>query len=93
MEEIMFTRILSGGALAAIAGIVMLGSATSASAFPVSSPALDQPAVGAQIDKVWYDRWGYWHGPHWGPGWGGGGPGPYWGRRCWWRWGHRVCRW
>jgi hypothetical protein len=69
-------------------------TATSASAFTTSAPSLSTPVAGADIDKVWWDRWGRWHpnGGGWGPGWG---PGPGWGyRRCWInRWGYRRCNW
>jgi hypothetical protein len=89
----MLTRNLTGGFAALLAGAAMLAiSATSASAFTTSSPSLSVPVAGANIDKVWWDRWGRWHpnGPGWGPrpGWG---PGPGW-RRCWInRWGNRQC--
>ncbi len=42
----MFTRILTGGAVAALAGAAMLAiSASSASAFTLSSPSLEQIRV------------------------------------------------
>ncbi len=82
----MFTRILKGGAVAALAGAAMLAiSASSASAFTLSSPSLEQPVAASNIDHVWCNGWrcggwrrGYW-GPHryWGPG-----PGYGW-RHCW----------
>ncbi|MGD1037870.1 MAG: hypothetical protein ABR878_11880 [Roseiarcus sp.] len=73
--------------MAALAGVAMLAiSASSASAFTLSSPSLEQPMASSHIDRVWWDRWGHWHPdhPHWGggPGWG---PGPGWG------WHHRHC--
>ena len=77
----MFTRVLTGGALAALAGAAMLTmTATSASAFSLSSPSLEQPMAASHIDRVWWDRWGRWHpnGPGWGPG-----PGWGWRRHCW----------
>ena len=98
----MVNRILVGGFAAAVAGAAMLAiSSAPASAFTLSSPSLQAPVAGANIDKVWWDRWGRWHPnhPYWGPGpgpgWGPGpGPGP-WGwhhRHCGWnRWGHWVC--
>jgi hypothetical protein len=53
----------------------MLGlSTTSASAFTLSSPALDQPAATTQVEKVWWHH--YWG---WGPGWGWGFRPWYWG--------------
>ena len=95
----MLTRNLAGGVAALLAGAAMLAiTATSASAFTASAPSLAAPVAGANIDKVWWDRWGRWHpnGPRWG--WGGGpgwGPGPGWGyRHCWiGPWGHRHCNW
>jgi hypothetical protein len=87
-EDFMSTRVLTGGVLAALAGAAMLAiSASSASAFTLSSPSLEQPMASSQIDRVWwrhYGGWG-WH-PHY---WGWGGPVivpvvPYYGyRRCW----------
>ncbi len=70
----MFTRVWVGGTAAALAGAAMLAiSATSASAFTLSSPSLEQPMASSHIDHVWWDRWGRWHPnrPYWG------------GRRCW----------
>lgn len=84
----MFTRVLTGGAVAALAGVAMLAiSASSASAFTLSSPSLEQPMASSSIDHVWWDRWGRWH-PNWGPGWG-------WHHRHCWRgpWGHLHCHW
>lgn len=79
----MFARVLMGGAAAALAGVAVLAiSASSATAFTLSSPSLEQPMASSQIDRVWWDRWGRWHPdrPHRGPGWGPGpGPGPGWG--------------
>ena len=96
----MSTRVLTGGALAALAGAAMLAiSASSASALTLSSPSLEQPMASSNIDHVWCHHCGW----GWGGGWGwhrhywGGGPwvGPGWGyRHCWWnRWGARVCNW
>lgn len=85
----MSTRILTGGVLAAVAFAAMLGmTATSASAFTLSSPSLERPVVGSDIDHVWWDRWGRWHPNYWGrPGWG-------YGRRCWrGYYGYWHCRW
>ncbi len=92
----MLLRIFPGGALAAIAGAGMLFlTAAPSAAFTLSSssPTLVQPAVSGQIEKVWWDRWGYWH-PNRPWGWRrwGWGPRPYYGyygygygpvRRCW----------
>jgi hypothetical protein len=78
-EDFMFTRILTGGAVAALAGAAMLTiSATSASALTLSSPSLEQPMAASHIDQVWWDRWGRWHPNGWGPG-----PGWGWHRHCW----------
>lgn len=104
----MFTRILKGGVAAAVAGAAMLAiSASSASAFSLSSPSLEQPMAASNIDNVWCcHHWGWgggwgWHPHYWGGGWGwhphywGGGPwvGPGW-RHCWWNpYGVRVCNW
>jgi hypothetical protein len=101
----MISRFVTRGALAAIAGAAMLAAlSTPAPAFTLSSPSLDQPVASAEIEHVWWDRWGGWH-PN---GWGWRGPGwgwrpwyrPYWARpvyhpwrRCWWTWRGRVCRW
>ena len=58
----MFSRILTNGALAAVAGVAMLATAsTSASAFTLESPALDRPVASADVQHVWYDAWGRWH--------------------------------
>jgi hypothetical protein len=86
VEEDMSSRILSGGVAAALAGVAMLAlTATPSSAFTLSSPSLEKPVASAEIDHVWWDRWGRWHpnryyyAPHW---------------HCWWNgWGRRVCRW
>jgi len=60
-EEIMFKRVLTGGALAALAGAAMLAiSASSASAFTLSSPSLEQPMAASNIDHVWW-RWHHRH--------------------------------
>jgi hypothetical protein len=92
----MFARVLTGGAATALACASMLAiSASSASAFTLSAPSLEQPVVASQIDRVWWDNWGRWHPdhPHWGPHWG---PGPGWGPPPGpppgpWGWGHRHC--
>jgi hypothetical protein len=78
----MVLRILSRGAIAALIGAAML-AATSApsSAFTLSSPSLEQPVTGADVQSVWWHGgwhrgWhGGWHrgwGWHRGYGWGGG---------------------
>ena len=91
----MVNRILVGGFVAAVAGAAMVAiSSVPASAFTLASPSLEAPVAGANVDKVWWDRWGNWHP---GPRWGYGGPGPGWGyahhRNCWrGPYGHLHCR-
>ena len=83
----MVNRILVGGFAAALAGAAMLAiSSAPASAFTLASPSLEAPVAHANVDRVWWDRWGRWHpGPRWG--WG------YHHRHCWrGRYGHRHCR-
>jgi hypothetical protein len=47
---------------AAVAGAAMMTlSMAPASAFTLAGPTLTQPLASAQIDKVWYDRYGRWH--------------------------------
>ena len=79
-------RILSRGALAAVAGATMLALSSAPSpAFTLSSPSLEQPVVGADVYSVYWRHWGGWHGGwhhglgwhrgwgwHRGYGWGGG---------------------
>ena len=89
----MVNRILVGGFAAALAGAAMLAiSSAPASAFTLASPSLEAPVASANVDRVWWDRWGRWHP---GPRWGYGGPGP-WGyhhRHCWrGPYGHPHCR-
>ena len=55
-------RILSSGALPALAGAAMLAvSADPSPAFTLYSPSLEGPVAAADIQQVWYDRWGRWH--------------------------------
>jgi hypothetical protein len=72
----MFKRVLTGGAVAVLAGVAMLAmSASSASAFTLSSPSLEQPMASSHIDQVyWRHGWGWHRG--WHRGWG-------WHRHCW----------
>jgi hypothetical protein len=54
-------RILSSGALSALAGAAMLAvSASPSPGFTLSSPSLERPFA-ADIQQVWWDRWGRWH--------------------------------
>jgi hypothetical protein len=63
-------RILTLTAIGIVGGAAMLAlSMGPASAFTLAGPSLQQPVASAQIDKVWWRRWGYRRG--WGPGWGG----------------------
>jgi hypothetical protein len=69
----MFKRVLTGGAVAALAGVAMLAiSASSASAFTLSWPSLEQPMASSHIDHVWWHhrhcwrgRWGHLHCNWW----------------------------
>ena len=83
------SRKLAICSLATLAGAAMLALTMGpASAFTLASPSLEQPVASAQIEKVWWRRWG-WRGG-WGPGYGYG----YGWRHCWInRWGYRVCNW
>ena len=55
-------RILSSGALSALAGAAMLAvSAHPSPAFTLYSPSLEGPVAAADIQQVWWDRWGHWH--------------------------------
>ena len=53
----MVLRILSRGAIAAVAGATMLAaSSVPSSAFTLASPSLEQPVASADVQSVW------WHG-------------------------------
>jgi hypothetical protein len=90
----MVLRMLSRGAIAAIAGAAMLAASTAPSpAFTLSAPSLEQPVVGADVESVYWH--GGWHGGwHRGWGWHGG-----WHRWGWhggwhrWGWGPRYYAW
>jgi hypothetical protein len=96
----MVSRLVPSGLLAAAAGAALMIAASSApsSAFTLSSPSLNQPVASADLEPVWWDRWGRWHPSYWRWGWH-----PYWHpywhpwrhpwRHCWWTWYGRVCRW
>ena len=101
----MLSRMVSGGALAAIVGATMLLAASGPSAaFTLSSPSLEQPVAGGGVVPAWWDRWGRWHPNAWGYGparpWGWGYR-PYYHpyvygpvRHCWiGPWGYRHCSW
>ena len=97
----MLSRILSGGATAAtVAAVALILAARPAPAFTLPAPSLDRAVLNGAVDKVWWDRWGYWHRPvFWGgPRYVWGGPryfyrvGPV--RRCWrGPWGGLRCGW
>ena len=96
----MALRILSGGAIAALAGAAMLAAASGPSdAFTLNSPSLEAPVAAAGIEPVYWRHWGWhggWHhggwGWHRGWGWHGGwhrwGWGPRWGYGPRWGWGY-----
>jgi len=94
----MVSRIVSGGALAALAGTAMLVvSSGPTSAFTLNSPSLEGPVTSAEIQQAWWDRWGRWHPnsyPYYYHRYYYGYSGyyhPY--LHCWWTaWGRR-CRW
>jgi hypothetical protein len=66
----MVLRILSRGAIAAVAGAAMLAASSAPSpAFTLSAPSLEQPVVGADVESVYWRHWGGWHGG-WHHGWG-----------------------
>jgi hypothetical protein len=106
----MVSNLVPRGLVAALAGatLAVLASTGSSSAFTLSAPSLAQPVAAADVQHVWWDRWGRWHRPWvrrwgWGPRWGYG-PGWGWGpryygyygpvRRCWvGPWGGVHCRW
>jgi hypothetical protein len=102
-ESNMVSHLVPRGILAAAAGaaLMIVASSGPSSAFTLSSPSLDQPVVTANIQHVWWDRWGRWHPNIWGWGWRH----PYWGwrhpylwwrhpwRHCWWNGYARICRW
>jgi hypothetical protein len=63
----MSIRNLAGYSIAATAGVAMLVTwVAPASAFTLAAPPL-QPVASAQIDKVWWDRWGRWHPNYYRP--------------------------
>lgn len=85
-------RILSGGAIAAIAGAAMLAVSSAPSpAFTLSSPSLERPAAAVDVEPTqWHGGWhgGWHHGWHggWHRGWGWHGGWHRWGwgpRRGW----------
>ena len=66
----MVSRILSGGAIAAVAGAAMLAVSSAPSpAFTLSSPSLEQPVAAAALSLLLARRMASWMGPAWGWGW------------------------
>ena len=64
----MVWRILSGGAIAALAGAAMLAlSSGPSSAFMLASPSLERPVAAANTEPVyWHHRgWHHWGWHHW----------------------------
>ena len=63
----MLKSTLASTGVAALAGAAMLtlSMTAPASAFTLASPSLAAPVAAQHVDKVWWDRWGRWHG-----GWG-----------------------
>ena len=60
----MLSRILSGGATAAtVAAVALILAARPAPAFTLPAPSLDRAVLNGAVDKVWWDRWGYWIDP------------------------------
>jgi hypothetical protein len=93
----MALRILSGGAIAALAGAAMLAASSDPSpAFTLNSPSLEPPVAASDIEPAYWRHWGWHHGWGWHR-WGWHGGWHRWGygaRRCWiGRWGHRHCAW
>jgi hypothetical protein len=88
----MLSRLMSGGALAAVTGAAMLAATTVPSnAFTLSSPSLERPIASFGVEDVWWGRGGWgWHRP-WGWGWHR----PWgWGWHRPWGWGwHRPWAW
>ena len=71
-------RILSSGALSALAGAAMLAvSADPSPALTLYSPSLEGPIAAADIQQVWWDSWGRWHPNYYRPYYYGYGYKPY----------------
>ncbi len=100
----MVLRVLSAGAIAAIAGAAMLTlQSAPSSAFTLSSPSLERPVAAADLEQVWWHGgwhrgWGWhggWHRWGWHRPWGWGWRRPvygFYGGHCWiGRWGYRHC--
>jgi len=83
----MVWRLLSRGAIGALAGAAMLAASSAPSAaFTLASPSLERPVVAAGVEPVYWH--GGWHGGwHRGWGWRGGGHRWGWGYGGWHRWG------
>ena len=87
----MVSRLVSGGAVAALAGAAMFIAASSSpsSAFTLSTRSIEQQVLSADLQDVYWCRWGRCGGWGWHR-WGGG-----WGYRPWgWHsWGYRPWGW
>jgi hypothetical protein len=58
----MSPRSVTAMSLAALAGAAMLTlSIGPVSAFTLSGPPLARSVASAQIERIWWDRWGRWH--------------------------------
>jgi hypothetical protein len=65
----MSPRSVTAISLAALAGAAMLTvSIGPVSAFTLSGPSLEKPIASAQIERVWWDRWGRWHPDYYNDG-------------------------
>jgi hypothetical protein len=92
----MVSRLVPGGALAALVGAAMFVAASSSPspAFTLSSPSLEQPVLSADIQDAYWCRWGRcgWGWRRWGGGWGWGWHRPWGWHRWGWGW-HRPWGW
>ena len=81
----MFSRLTKAGLIAALAGAALQVIASApAEAFTLAAPSQAPVVAGADVDHVWWDRWGRWHPNHYyyyRPYWGWHHP--YW-RHCHW---------
>ena len=58
----MFARSVRAMSLAVLVGVAMLTLSTGpVPAFTLSGPSLGASVASAQIERVWWDRWGRWH--------------------------------
>jgi hypothetical protein len=79
----MLKSILTRGCLAAaVGGAILTMSMAPASAFTLAAPSLAPAVDSAEIQHVWWDRWGRWHPNYYGYGYGYR-PYGYGYRHCW----------